>query len=892
MSIVLTFLQGISQNIISSYAIRKSEKILKKQRISFFPKRRYFNSLKTLINKMPFIYKDIHLKTLDHYVDVGIKRLDLKTLLDVDINKKQLGLSINDKVKAYDRAILLGNAGIGKTTFFRHTILEILAGKNVNYLGNTVGMIPIYISLKTVENIDKSPILNYIFNEIPFFSHQKGKKRFINYARERVLFLVLDGYDEIGFIGKGNTNYIRKELKFLMSYSLNEIDSYDIEEDYLEIYKFLFDNKVWLSSRKEFYHRNDLELNEHKDGNRGGEYLAAIGVLGLGNNRAKLIKKKFSIYKSKNEKFINLLDHECFLERIDKTYDNELIEFSNNPLFLTILIYLYVKQVEEKNTIDVSISSNLSEIVNKCLELLLIDLDVNKVLNINGEAKKLAFIQRKSDFKEEKREFLNFFAGRLYEEKKNVFSDKFFFEEIESFFKKQSESEHRFTISQGIESKSLSNIGYQLIFSGIFVTASYSQNEPNYDFPHRRFRELLAASYFKKHNNINNLLDIIEDESLSELIVVTYNETEHHELIFKELLSKMTSTENIYYSDVILSCIKRNKEGFNHNEIVTDAVIKSISSNKYYIGNKKILDVIRLNRTTKTLLLDNFNLNLSNGNLNSLNLICELLNKFDRTTFKRIIKKETEKKQKDYSKKYSIILRQFFIEFLSKEDNEDKILNQIDLLSRNFSSLNMIAAISSLFQDELLSYSEKYRDMLINLLNDSNDLLSLLKKGYLIKIIDSDLYTKLGFDETTGKYNDDYKMFFPLNILFFYYEKTFMKVIEDELLLKDSSRNKAEKIFYQLQKQLFPKKDINKMGYDDGDIFYAMKTIRKNYIKISNDIKDPNILIHQLKGIIKTFSPTLYRNEQVFQKEEIEDLEVFYSENNLQEITYLKKYYK
>lgn len=364
-----------------------------------------------------------------------------------------------------------------------------------------------------------------------------------------------------------------------------------------------------------------------------------------------------------------------------------------------------------------------------------------------------------------------------------MFSNKFFFEEIESFFKKHSESEHRVVISQGIESKSLNNIGYQLIFSGIFVTASYSLNEPNYDFPHRRFRELLAASYFKKYDRINNLLDIIDDESLSELVVVTYNETEHHELILKKLLSKMISTENTYYSDVILSCIKKNKENFNYEEIIADTIIKSISEDNYYIASKKILDTIRLNKVDKTLLKDSFNHNFPSKKWNSLNLICELLNKFDHISFKKIIREKIEEKQSDYSKNYSIILRHFFIEYLSKESNEDKILTQIDILTQNFNSLNILAVISSLFRDGLLSYSEKYKTKLISLLDDSNDLLNLLKKAHLIKVINPDLYIKLG-------------------------------------------------------------------------------------------------------------SPVLYRKEQLFQQEEIENLEVFFNENNLQEITYLQDYYK
>lgn len=884
------------ETIVASFALKKIPNLTEYASHAIFSKKRYLSSLKGLINNMPFIYRDITLKTLDHYVEVGIKKLDIKTFLDVQTDDKKLGLSINHKVKSYERVLLLGNAGIGKTTFFRHTILQILAGENVNYLGNTKGFIPIYISLKTVENIDKSPIINYIFSSIPFFSGTIGRKRFINYAEKCLLFLVIDGYDEIGFLGKGNTNFIKDELSHLMSYSIDDKYTNDLEEDYVSIYNLLCNNKVWLSSRKEFYHRNDLKLREHKDDNFGGQYLVAIGVSGLGNNRAKLIKKIFSSYQKTNKKFKNLLDHEYFLNKIDKTYDKELIEFSNNPLFLTILIYLYVKEAEEKNTPDVGVSSNLSGIVDKCLNLLLVDLDENKVLNITNEARKLAFIQRKSDYKEEKREFLNFFAGRLYEEKKNIFSESFFFEEIEDFFKSVSDSKHRGPIYEGINSKSPNNIGYQLIFSGIFVTVSFSQNEPNFDFPHRRFRELLAASYFKKYNKINILLDLIDNESISELVVVTYKETTFHSEILKKLLEQMVNSENIYYSNLILSCTKNHKENFDYKLLIEEYIVEAINKNNYFVATKDLLNLIWQERLAVNLLHNVFDLNLANSNLNSINLVCELLYKYDSVNFNKNIKEKLQLKSKIYLPKYSILLKHYIVNLNLKENIIEKSINEIKKVSGEIDDLNLVSVISSLLKYEKFNSSTLLKDKLLMLITKTPDLLSLYKKLHLLKIINPKIFEEIGFKKEFTTPSESEKVLFPENLLYYYYERTIETIFESVQPKQLNNPIKNVKLFQNTQKKLFPKikmKDL--INIENSNLSRTISKLYDDHKRASDKISQVNkpILFRDtFRSKIKEYYPSNYREKISFESDDAESLVEFRKRNIIQDVNYLKDYFQ
>lgn len=81
--------------------------------------------LRNKLKEMPFIYKDIDTEVLCDFVDVNIQSLDLQGLREVSDSSL---LSLEQRLQNRRKVLLLGNAGIGKTTYFRHTILCLLGG--------------------------------------------------------------------------------------------------------------------------------------------------------------------------------------------------------------------------------------------------------------------------------------------------------------------------------------------------------------------------------------------------------------------------------------------------------------------------------------------------------------------------------------------------------------------------------------------------------------------------------------------------------------------------------------------------------------------------------------------------------------------------------------------
>jgi hypothetical protein len=222
--------------------------------------------------------------------------------LDTLREKKSLNHSLT-KLNDYSKALVTGSAGMGKSTFFRHSILNVIDHNNVSYLKHQKNSFPIFIQLKTVANVRKSPILHYIFEEIPFFSKTYGLNKFRKLARDRKLFIVLDGYDEISF--SASQNYIQDELSLLLSApsSLRDMLTRDkgekiteVDLSFSDIYQSLSNCTVWLSTRAEFLQLNPLRIDERVVYDRharssGGQECITLKLIGLGDNRYKLVKK-------------------------------------------------------------------------------------------------------------------------------------------------------------------------------------------------------------------------------------------------------------------------------------------------------------------------------------------------------------------------------------------------------------------------------------------------------------------------------------------------------------------------------------------------------------------------------------------------------------------------
>src|SRR5690606_37402671 len=130
--------------------------------------------------------------------------------------------------------IILGNAGIGKTTFTRNIILKIINKKFkiLNYEADELkNVIPIYVPLKIINNSIKNPILNYILNNNTYYKGNELKLE--RDLRNRKIFLFLDGYDEVSTVA--NRNYLREELILIFGSGTNTIN-FRYDDKFVKIY--------------------------------------------------------------------------------------------------------------------------------------------------------------------------------------------------------------------------------------------------------------------------------------------------------------------------------------------------------------------------------------------------------------------------------------------------------------------------------------------------------------------------------------------------------------------------------------------------------------------------------------------------------------------------------
>ncbi len=614
----------------------------------YHAKRKYFKQLHGLLKEMPFIYKDIELEVLSNFQDISILRIPnqeliLTTTSNLDLNFQREKF---DYFNEYKKILLVGNAGMGKSTLFRYIVLNILKKKKIRYLNFTKNYLPIFIPLKAINNQSKSPILSYILSEIDLFKNKKGKKRFQEFLKKEEIVLLLDGYDEIGSASK--QNFIQYELNILMSGKLDktELDSEKVDISYYEYYKGLFKCKTWLSTREEFYRLKPLQnFKEPLRGSTFGDipkYFAALKIKGLDNNREAFAKSIFDKYKQRSKQFYELLDEENFIEDIDTSNDKDLLDFSRTPLFLTILSYIYVEKIRISNQIITNWNMTLEELITECTKTLLNDIDEFKVRNLT-HAKKIAFLRRRNKYQDEKTNFLQFFSYSLLSEKVSVFDYTYLKTKALIFFDANGQKEINQEIQNSVSNNP--NILEQLLFSGLFTVAGLIQKEILYDFPHRRFREIYALQYLRKEKTFSAFIESINDSNLSEFVSLVYQYIpDLRDNIVEALITKLTVKETSVYTNNLLNyCIEKWGIPTNFINLFENNIINWIDDNKLpYIS---INNFKSINFSSSFILLLKSKLeNVKIEFLNSVKLIYTILSTFDEVYLKKYLLQELKKK--------------------------------------------------------------------------------------------------------------------------------------------------------------------------------------------------------------------------------------------------------
>jgi len=475
------------------------------------PKRRYLSHLRRFLNEMPFIYEGTSPTSVaEDYVEAEYERLNLP---GTKSSFRRHALTLPQTLKEHRRVLILGNAGMGKTTFERYSLIQLIDNpRQVAFLDVPEKYLPIFIPLKAIDNSEKDPILRYITSHIAYLSGESGIERLRRLADEGRLLICLDGYDEIP-LPAGSNNYVRAELNHILStppYRAAERKGLN-----------LINCRIWLSSRREFFFRNPIsDFTPSSD-------VVAITLTGVGERRLRIIKGIFDRYEREKPPSGRLLDAEYFLASLDTLAGDEIVKLSHNPLFLTVMCYIYATEVIKRNTHDVAPLEDPSELILACIDLLISDLDENKARDL-ADAKRAALLLRRNSYVNEKREFIQYYAYDLLIRQAATFDLPELKNKVKEFFTEvvKGTSSQKLIAEMDRDIQTNPHFALQLIYCGVFTVASRDDGGVTYDFAHRRFREVLAGEYVNAPNRYLEVLKQYYSPGIAEFMTV-FRKTHH-----------------------------------------------------------------------------------------------------------------------------------------------------------------------------------------------------------------------------------------------------------------------------------------------------------------------------------------------------------------------------
>ncbi len=629
METLISFLVGVASSIAAVFLLQYRALYV------FLPTRSrkgYLIELEEKIRQMPFIYKDLEIDIINDFVDIELQDINLGTLR-LQATNKAIDIKEDEKLRRTRRMLFLGNAGIGKTTFQRRTILSLIRKKR-DVIYSKERPVPLYIPLKAIDNSKPFPVYRYIRENNPLFSHRFGFEKLLKLTRKGKLFLFLDGYDEIPFTGDTD-NFVQRELGLVL-FPESAAGAASLEDDLKTFYKNLSGCRVWLSSRLEFFEKNPIGLLGSGNNLKLGG-LAAVELKGIGNNRIQLVRKIFDKYRQRSSEYYQFLDEEFFLYEVDNSEDAEISSLSYNPLFLTVMCYIYAqKAIEEKNH-KVLWANKFEDLILECLDLLINDLDEIKARDLS-KAQRAGLQTRRNLYSEEKKLFLQYFALQLFFDNKSVFTLQYLKAKIIDFFKKEYVGFPSDTIIKNLseDNPSKPNFALQLIYQGVFVLVDKSKSETSYDFPQRRFREVLGSRYIATPERYEQLLANIEKKQFTEFLAVFFNSTGFRNLVFQEqsltyILQKAKGEVGTnYYLNVTRHFMKHKPDGYDVTTVVRRFLIECLAEGVGFRISKEVINQWKPDADLMTRLRTTFRDAVEAGDPGRLSLCCALLNAHNR----------------------------------------------------------------------------------------------------------------------------------------------------------------------------------------------------------------------------------------------------------------------
>ncbi|HET7460239.1 MAG TPA: NACHT domain-containing protein [Longimicrobium sp.] len=581
------------------------------------------------LREMPFIYRDVHLDILKDFVAV---QMTLISSGNERANHQAFDLA--EKLRTKRRVVFLGNAGVGKTTFVRHTVLDVEeGGASLQYFGSQTDIVTFYVPLKAVDTSSEYPIVRYLLDHVRYLQGIRGLSRLRKLARQRRIFLLLDGYDEISFAGP--ESYVRNELSTLFAPDVVLKGGFKANR-YRQILEELRNNRVWLTSRSDFFQEHIPNRLVPDDTRRpitdrlgksaaGLTNVAILQVEGLGPKRVHLVRKIFARYEEQQMK----LAPEAFLSLVDANGDEEVRTLSYNPLFLTVMCYVYAHQLSSSHN-PLELVVNFDTIVRACIRLLLVDLDEGKARGVSEADRKLLW---RNKFPEEKEEFLEYFAGRLFLDNKKLFTLPYLRRTATNYFER-SNLPTRTEIMADLTQERPDDFAGQLVASGVFVIASRTKHKVEYDFPHRRFHEVLAADYFENVHRYRMLLEHVGEPQWQELVLFIFPKTSHADQIIRRLFELVVEQpDNAYPGHLVARCFQRKHAHFDAAVYVRDFLERRLADGRSFTLPDIVLSYLTSEPDWLSGLYFRFSRAMLKGSEPSLRLLCEITSRVNRAIF-------------------------------------------------------------------------------------------------------------------------------------------------------------------------------------------------------------------------------------------------------------------
>jgi hypothetical protein len=363
--------------------------------------------------------------------------------------------------------------------------------------------------------------------------------------------------------------------------------------------------------------------------------VCAVEIEGIADNRQTLIKTIFEKHRSEAKSFEDILDAEYFLYEIDESSEHGLKDLSYNPLFLTIMCFIYAKTALKEESYEVKWASSFNDLITTCIDLLLRELDEAKISELPN-ARKAALRQRRGEFIPEKVAFLHFFSFTLFEEDRRLFNAEYLKSQITFFFREMSDSPNCDRIIRSLHDDLLDrpHIAAQLLNTGIFVLVDKVRKDALYDFPHQRFREVLASEYLLEHG-YEYLIDNIENGRLSELLYVFFNRSTVQDHILKVVFQKLRNNpKSEFLSVLLLNCLRKKPIKYNPTHAIREFLLECLNTNSFFSLRSEVLDYFKPDAGFVQTVADRFRTSVTEERYYSLLLSADLLAHFEKGMFR------------------------------------------------------------------------------------------------------------------------------------------------------------------------------------------------------------------------------------------------------------------